>query len=166
VTQPETNKPTIPSSRTTLVADQELANALETSSLGTSSVTVSGDVVDSIIVTGDQNNVVGTLIVGSDAGIQELELQFEAAPGEGYVVRGSIGDERRPVTSWFVAPFSELELRGARLAARGPLTRDASAYGDRLFQALFRPQSRPNSAGAVRPSAPGDPLGAAVGCRK
>jgi hypothetical protein len=139
VTQPDTKKPTTPSSPTALVADQGLANALETSSLGKSSVTVSGDVVDSIIVTGDQNNVVGTLIVGSDAGVQELELRFEAAPGEGYVVRGTIGDERRPVTSWFTTPFSGLELHGARMALRGPLTADASAYGDRLFQALFRP---------------------------
>jgi tetratricopeptide (TPR) repeat protein len=122
-----------------LVADQELASAVKSTALGKSSVSVTGDVIDSIIVTGDQNNVVGTLIVGAEAGIQELELRLEAAPGSGYTVCASIGDEQRPVTSSFENPFSELELHGALMALRGPLTADARAYGDRLFQALFTP---------------------------
>jgi tetratricopeptide (TPR) repeat protein len=120
------------------IADEELSSALTSTPNGEASVTVSGDVVDSIIVTGDQNNVVGTLIVGSDAGVQELEVRIERASGSQYLVTSSIGDERRPVTSRFESPFSELELHGARsVLRRGVLDPDAREYGDRLFQALF-----------------------------
>jgi tetratricopeptide (TPR) repeat protein len=140
VTQQHSDKPASQSPPGALIADQELAKVLEKLPPGKASVTVSGDVVDSIIVTGDENNVVGTLIVGSDAGVQELELRLAPAPGSGYIVRASIGDERRPVTSSFRSPFSELELHGARMALRrGELTEDGRAYGDRLFQALFTP---------------------------
>ncbi len=144
----------MPSSPKPLVADPDVARALSEPPLGDGSVTVSGDVVDSIIVTGDQNNVVGTLIVGSEAGVQELDVRFEQRVAGEYVVISNIGDERRPTVSTFRSPFSELELIGARAARRrGELNADARAYGERLFRALFTPpllklyrlcQDRPN----------------------
>src|SRR5215218_6812959 len=122
------------------VVDPNVSRELSEPPLGDGSVTVSGDVVDSIIVTGDQNNVVGTLIVGSDAGVQELDVRFEQKVAGEYVVTSNIGDERRPTVSTFRSPFSELELIGARAARwRGELNADAHAYGERLFRALFTP---------------------------